>query len=151
MFILGRFDPSGSAIIDISVSGSAGQKSYAATIDTGFSGFVALPLNEMIDLGLTIDGAANVQLGDGSIVANHLSTGSVTLGTVTETGTIVLDENSAEILIGMAFLREFKMAQIVTSTVVVLYDEHETFEAIVSFMSASPSGQPNTTPTAIGP
>ena len=79
MLLVGRFDGSGSAVVDICVNGAAGRKSYAATIDTGFSGFVALPLNEMIDLGLLIEGAANVQLGDGSITTSHLSTGSVTL------------------------------------------------------------------------
>jgi predicted aspartyl protease len=150
MLLLGRFDASGSAIIDITVTGDSGSKSYPATIDTGFSGFVALPFNEMIELGLSVQGAADVLLGNGSIVATPVSSGKASIGGQSATGTIVLDETSTEILIGMAFLREFKMALVLTNRAVVLYDEHEALDAITRFMAASPPGQPNTTPTAIG-
>jgi len=48
----------------------------------------------------------------------------------------------------MAFLREFKMALILTNNAVVLYDEHETVEAVARFMGTAPPGQPNTAPSA---
>jgi predicted aspartyl protease len=141
MLILGRFDASGSAVIDITVAGDIGSKTYPATIDTGFSGFVALPFNEMIELGLSVHGAANVLLGDGSIVASPVSSGTASIGGLTATGTIVLDEASTEILIGMAFLREFKMALILTNTIVVLCDENETLDAIAKFATGDLAGQ----------
>jgi predicted aspartyl protease len=150
MLILGRFDASGSAVIDIGVAGDSGSKTYPATIDTGFSGFVALPFNEMIDLGLSVHGAADVLLGNGSIVASPVSSGTAFIGGLIATGTIVLDETSTEILIGMAFLREFRMALILTNSTVVLYDENETLDAIAGFMGTAPLGQPNSTPTASG-
>jgi clan AA aspartic protease len=140
MLILGRFDASGSAVIDISVAGDTGSKTYPATIDTGFSGFVALPFNEMIELGLSVHGAANVLLGDGSIVATPVSSGTASIGGLTVSGTIVLDEASTEILIGMAFLREFKMALILTNTVVVLCDENETLDAIAKSATGGQAG-----------
>lgn len=149
MLILGRFDNTGTPIIDIRVSGASGTKTYSAAIDTGFTGFVALPFNEMIDLGLAVQGATGVMLGNGSVVATPVSSGVASVGGLNATGTIVLDETSSEILVGMAFLREFRMALILTNTAVVLYDEHETIEAIAGFMKASPQGQPNTTPTTI--
>jgi predicted aspartyl protease len=70
MLILGKFDDSGNATIDIRVAGDTGFKNYNAIMDTGFSGFVALPLVDMIELGLSTQGATNVMLGDGSIITN---------------------------------------------------------------------------------
>jgi predicted aspartyl protease len=147
MLILGTFDEYGNATIGISVAGSVGSKNYRAIIDTGFSGFVALPLVEMIDLGLSTQGAANVTLGNGSIISSLVSTGTVTLGAQMETGTILLDDVSTDILIGMAFLREFKIALIVTNTAIVLYDEHEALEAVLNFVATAPQGQPDTSPS----
>jgi predicted aspartyl protease len=62
MLIPGSFDTDGSPIVKIKVAGDLGEKEYAAVIDTGCTGFVALPLAEMIPLGLTISGAVSVQL-----------------------------------------------------------------------------------------
>jgi hypothetical protein len=93
---------------------------------------------EMIDLGLSTQGAAHVMLGDGSVISNLVSTGTVTLGAQIESGTILLDETSTDILVGMAFLREFKMALILTNNTVVLYDEHETLDAVARFMGTAP-------------
>jgi predicted aspartyl protease len=149
MLILGTFDSSGNAIISIRVTGASGSKNYDAIIDTGFSGFVALPFLEMVELGLTTQGAANVMLGDGSIITNHVSSADVTLGIQVENGTILLDENSSDVLVGMAFLREFKKSLILTNSTVVLYDEHETLETIIQLMREAPQGQPNTNQTDI--
>jgi predicted aspartyl protease len=146
MLIPGRFDSTGSPIITIQVAGATGSKTYQAIIDTGFTGFVALPWGEMIELGLKTQGAADITLGDGSVVANHVSIGTVTLGTQAQSGLIILDENSADVLIGMGFLREFKKSLILTDSAVVLYDEHETLEAIVGLMRDLPQGQPDINP-----
>ncbi|MDN3279126.1 hypothetical protein QWJ07_33015 [Frankia sp. RB7] len=148
MLILGSFDEYGNATVDITVAGASGSKIYRAIIDTGFSGFVALPLIDMIELGLSTQGAANVTLGNGSVISSLISTGAVTLGNQTESGTIILDDTSTDVLVGMALLREFKVALIVTNTAIVLYDEHETLEAIASFIGRAPQGQPNTAPSA---
>jgi predicted aspartyl protease len=147
MLLLGTFDSDGNATINIRVDGNSGFKNYTAIIDTGFSGFVALPILDMVDLGLKAEGAANVTLGDGSTTVSHLSSGIVTLGSQAEIGTILLDENSTDVLVGMALLREFKLALILTNSTVVLYDEHEAIDAIAGFMGAAPQGQPNTAPT----
>jgi predicted aspartyl protease len=147
MLLLGTFDSDGNATINIRVDGNSGFKNYTAIIDTGFSGFVALPILDMVDLGLRTEGAADVTLGDGSTTVSHLSSGIVTLGSQAEIGTILLDENSTDVLVGMALLREFKLALILTNSTVVLYDEHEAIDAIAGFMGTAPQGQPNTAPT----
>ena len=147
MLLLGKFDNDGNATITIRVDGNSGFKDYAAIIDTGFSGFVALPMLDMVELGLKTEGAANVTLGDGSTTVNLISSGLVTLGSQAEIGTIILDEKSTDVLVGMALLREFKLALILTNNAIVLYDENETIDAITGFMGAAPQGQPNTAPT----
>ncbi len=150
MLILGEFDSTGSPVISIRVTGALGSKAYQAVIDTGFTGFVELPFLEMVELGLKTEGAANVMLGDGTIVTNHLASADVHLATQVENGAILLAENSSGVLVGMDFLREFKKSLILTNSAVVLYDEHETLEAIVGLMKNLPQGQPNTSPTSTG-
>jgi len=150
MLIPGGFESSGSPIIAIRVAGPSGSKTYWAVIDTGFTGFVELPLIEMVDLGLKSQGATNVMLGDGSVITNLLSSADVHLGNQIENGTVLLADNSSGVLIGMAFLREFKKSLILTNSAVVLYDEHETLETIVDLMKRQPQGQPNTSPGVTG-
>jgi predicted aspartyl protease len=138
MLIQGGLDASGSPIVTIRVAGALGSKTYQAVIDTGFTGFVELPLLEMVELGLRTEGAANVMLGDGSVTTNYLSSASVYLGAQVESGTVLLAENSSGVLIGMAFLREFKVALIVTSTAVALFDRQESLDVVAKLMDIAP-------------
>jgi predicted aspartyl protease len=94
MLIPGAFDSEGSPIIKIKIAGDLGQKECTAVIDTGCTGFVALPIGEMMPLGLKINGAVSVQLGNGAIIDNWVAEGLVTLSSQAEVGTIILDENS---------------------------------------------------------
>jgi predicted aspartyl protease len=144
----GSFDGTGSATLNIKVAGSGPGQEYSATIDTGFTGFVAMPIQEMITLGLKSEGAASVALGDGSVIYNLVAPASVTVGSQTVQGPILLDDTSSEILVGMAFLRAFRLALILTNTHVVLYDEAETLVAVANLMSTAPIGLPNTAPSS---
>src|SRR5438094_5483386 len=99
----GSFDSTGSATLNIKVAGSGPEQQYSATIDTRFTGFVAMPVQEMITLGLKSEGAASVALGDGSVIYNLIAPGSVTVGSQTVHGPILLDDTASEILVGMAF------------------------------------------------
>jgi len=87
MLIPGSFDEDGSPVVKIKVAGNLGEREYTAVVDTGCTGFVALPLNEMIPLGLKVDGATTVQLGNGEIIENNVAEGLVTLGAQAEIGT----------------------------------------------------------------
>jgi predicted aspartyl protease len=96
MLVVGAFDESGSPNVKIRASGSLGSRDYTATIDTGFSGFVALPLVEMVPLGLaTKPSAASVMLGNGQIIYNLVAEGLITLSGQSESGSILLDETSS--------------------------------------------------------
>jgi len=137
--ILGTFDRSGSAIVNIRVAGTNPAREYAAVIDTGFNAFIAMPIAVTIDLGLRSEGAARVTLGDGSTIDNFVARGAVTLGGKTKACDILLDENSTEILIGLSLLRGFRLGLVITDTIVLLYDEEGTLETVAAFVSNLPA------------
>jgi predicted aspartyl protease len=103
--IIGAFDSSGSATLKIRVAGTSSAREYVAVIDTGFNAFVAMPIGAMIELGLKSEGAATVTLGDGSTTDNLVARGSVTVGSRTETGDILLDESSTDVLVGLGLFQ----------------------------------------------
>jgi clan AA aspartic protease len=141
--ILGAFNRSGSAILKIRVAGTSPAQEYDAVIDTGFNGFLAMPITAMVDLGLKSEGAVTVTLGDGSKIDNLVARGSITIGSRTEICDVLLDDNSPEVLLGLSLLRAFGLALIITDTVVLLYDDKETLTTVAAFMSALPEGLPN--------
>jgi predicted aspartyl protease len=147
--ILGAFNRSGSATLKIRVAGTTPAQEYDAVIDTGFNGFLAMPIMAMVDLGLRSEGAVTVTLGDGSKVDNLVARGSITIGSRTEICDILLDENSPEVLLGLSLLRAFSLALIITDTVVLLYDEKETLGTVAAFMNTLPQGLPNTSSSSI--
>jgi len=147
MLILGSFDNDGSPVIKIKIAGDLGENEYSAVLDTGFTGFVAIPFGEMQTLGLTISGATSVMLGDGSVVENFVAEGIITIGSQADVGTIVLDNGSADILVGLDFLRQFRLGLVLTDTIVALYDAQETMGAITQFMALAPVGSPVPEPT----
>lgn len=149
MLIVGAFDADGNATVQIRVRGDGGSKEYSAIIDTGFSGFVAMPQVEMIPLGLTTESAAaSVMLGNGDIIYNLVATAMVSIPGREESGSILLDETTNDLLVGMAFLRKFELALILTDSAVILHDRAETLEAVAQFMATAPTGSPNASPSA---
>lgn len=123
--LIGYFDKSGNPSVRISVSGmfAGGKKEFEAIIDTGFTGFLQMPLVEAFPLGLVLAGTTSVTLADGSSSPRLMAIGSVTVGTTEESTLILLDVGSDAILIGMSLLRKFKKKLVVSSTGVLLEDE----------------------------
>jgi len=78
-------------------------------------------------------------LGNGEIIYNLIAQGRVSLGDQSVEGPILLDDTSNDVLIGMAFLRAFRLALIITDTTVILHDRAETLEAVSHFMHANKS------------
>ena len=66
--MIGSFDSSGSPTIAIKVSGPLGsERDFTALIDTGFTGFLTLPSDLIIALGLEWRGREQALLGDGHV------------------------------------------------------------------------------------
>ena len=123
--LIGSFDKIGNPIVTISVRGvfTGGKKEFEAVIDTGFTGFLQMPLIEAFPLGLVLAGTTSVTLADGSASPRLMALGIVAMGTVEESVLILLDVGSDAILVGMSLLRRFKKKLVVSSTDVLLEDE----------------------------
>lgn len=77
-------------------------------VDTGFSGFLLLPILEAFPVGLILRGTTPITLADGSNQTKLTCLGQVHLEGKTEIGLIIIEWQSTEVLVGMDFLRKFQ-------------------------------------------
>lgn len=120
----GFFDKSGSPALKIRISGPFGSGvDFDAILDTGFSGFISMPLIRALPLGLMLYGTTSVELADGSKATKLTAKGKATVEGESRVGVVVLEPSSNELLLGMMFLRLFQRAAFVAQDVVVLIDE----------------------------
>ncbi len=95
-------------------------------IDTGFTGFLMLPLVSAFPLALTLFGTTTYTLADGSQSPKLLAQGTVDLEGEQTVGFIVLEGNaSSGPLLGMDFLKRSNKMLLVGKTGVFLFDEGE--------------------------
>jgi clan AA aspartic protease len=96
---------------------------YDAVLDTGFTGFVSIPLSEAIRLGLVLYGTTSVSFANGETSFPLTASGKVSVQAEEKIGVAILEWDSTEVLLGMAFLRQFGKVLLVTKNTVVLEDE----------------------------
>jgi len=107
------FDPDGRPTVEIEVSNPLGwQRTVKALIDTGFDGFLSLPILEAFPIGLLLRGTMPVTLADGSIKQTLYCLGGIRFDGDYEVG-VVLIEDEGTPLVGMSFLRQFKRELVV--------------------------------------
>lgn len=94
-------------------------------MDTGFTGFVLIPLVQAFPLGLILEGTTSVVLADGSTSINLVARGQVDVEGEKRIGTVLLDAGAADVLLGMDFLRHFKRILYISSSGIILADENE--------------------------
>jgi predicted aspartyl protease len=123
----GYLDKSGHPNIKVSVYGISDQLSqeFEAMIDTGFTGFLMLPLVSAFPLGLTLMGTTNYTLADGSSSSKLLAIGTVVYEGEKSHGVIVLESKGGSPLLGMDFLRNCNKALLVSKSGVLLVDESD--------------------------
>jgi predicted aspartyl protease len=123
----GFFDPDGNPSVAISLSGLRNSQpvNFTAIVDTGFSGFVSMPLVEAFPLGLPLVGTTGVILADGSNQTKLVAEAVAKVGERIRTGLVILEEASTDILVGMDFLRAFEAALLMTRTELALLDESQ--------------------------
>lgn len=120
---IGSFDKSGSPILRVSVSGPFTEGvEFDAVLDTGFSGFLSLPLIQAIKLGLVLHGTTFVTLADGSQSFKLTAKGMVAIKGESQIGVAILEPSSTEILLGMGFLRLFNRALYVSHDAIIVTD-----------------------------
>ena len=123
---IGYLDKNGHPNVKIKIWGMAAQfaQEFDAMIDTGFTGFLSMPLTAAFPLALTLFGTTSYTLADGSISPKLLGYGTVELQGEQAQGSIVLEPNSAGLLLGMEFLRGLNKALVLSpKNGVVLTDD----------------------------
>lgn len=115
----GYFDKRGTARVRFSINGVK----LTAIMDTGFTGFVSLPLQIAEDLGLRPIGYALAVMANGSI-APHVVTGvHLRFAGRTHKGYGLVAKGSRTCIVGMDFLKRFHLSLIVAKNAVILVDD----------------------------
>lgn len=92
------------AIIQVVLLGPQGQEeTIDAIIDTGFTGFLTLPLSQIARLGFPYEGVIDARLGDGRAVEFDMFAGAVVWEGQVREGIVLAAYGSP--LVGMALLR----------------------------------------------
>lgn len=102
----GYFDEHGQPVLQVTVKGSRTQVLLEAIIDTGFDGFICLPVELAIQLGLELIGFQTVEYADGRRVRELVFLGSVILADREMTVEISLT-NSQDTLLGTGLLEDY--------------------------------------------
>ena len=111
---IGFLDNTGSPSLKLTIGGvfNSTPQEFDVIIDTGFSGFISMPLVRAFPLGLPLFGTTGVVLADGSQAFKLTALGKVSNGNESNVGVVILEPNSNDILLGMDFLRIFAKALI---------------------------------------
>lgn len=144
MLVVSGFFDSASPAVKIKIAGidPASAVEFTAIIDTGFTGFISMPLLSAFPLGLTLRTTTEIVLADGSVQPKLLAEGSASIGDRTERGLIILEDSSSEILIGMDFLRTFRLMLSITMDAVLLIDEGQLAKLRERTSGKRPSSEP---------
>lgn len=124
----GFLDESGTPWIKIHLCGVAHDPpgiEFDAIIDTGFSGFLSVPMQVAFSLKLPLDGAVNVEQALGETVTHLQTLARMMLAGKTETVPVILASNSENVLVGTQVLRLFRLGLLILKGNVLLIDEDE--------------------------
>lgn len=124
---------------------------FVAVIDTGFTGFVSMPMVAAFPLGLVLLGTTNVVLADGRTTVKLTAWGNVSLEAQQISGIFLLDPGSTDVLLGVDWLKRMRKALLVLPGVeqVALADEAEVLRSILHLQAVQPP--PSAGPTPPGP
>jgi predicted aspartyl protease len=104
----GYFDSSGSPKLRIRIGGvvTGTERIFDAIIDTGFTGFVSMPLVDAFPLGLILMGTTNIVLADHTTQTRLTAWGTAALESgESAVGVVILEWQQGDVLLGMEFLR----------------------------------------------
>lgn len=110
----GYFNPNQDPCIDIEVSNPIGwKKTLACLIDTGFTGFLSIPMFTAFPIGLLLSGTMSLTMADGSTQYRLTCLGTASLENESQVGVIIIEPSSDQVLLGLDFLRKFSFQLIV--------------------------------------
>jgi len=132
-FGTGHFDSRGNACLKLHLCGVAHEEpgvEFEGIIDTGFTGFIQLPIQHAFSLKLPLEGTAQYTLADGSQTVCLTALARTTCAGKKEVGVVTLAMGSQDILIGMEFLRRLRFGLMIFKSAVTLIDEVEVDDII---------------------
>lgn len=122
----GSLNQAGCPTISIEVTGAipGSSKSIVALVDTGFTGFLSLPILEAFPIGLILHGTTSVILADGTRHSKFTCLGVVSYGGENKAGVVIIEPSSDEAIVGMDFLKKFRLTLLTDpdSGTVALFD-----------------------------
>ena len=121
----GHYDQAGHACLKVHLHGVRHRPpgiEYEVMIDTGFSGFIQIPIMHAIALRLPLEGTQTFQLANGEPVSAFTALVQATLAGRETVGVAVLSP-SGPFLVGMDFLRRFEKLLVVSKDWIGLIDE----------------------------
>lgn len=95
--------------VTVEILGLKQGRSVSAIVDTGFTGFLQIPLSVGIACNLRLWGVSWSILADGSKVKNLQCFGKIRFADRELFGVITLSDTADDSLLGMQFLQELKM------------------------------------------
>ena len=115
MYTPGHFDRQGNPCTQVEVRGLDG-RSHAlddVVIDTGFSGFLQMPKSLAAAIRLEVGPMVELTLADNRKIAMETAYGTVDFQRYSRRGVIMLSATLPRVLVGMDFLRIFRLALVV--------------------------------------
>ena len=141
----GYFDPSGTPCLKIILRGALNPQGVEieAVIDTGFTGFLSIPMLKAFPVGLPLTGTTPVTYANGVTGYKLTALGVIAVGTRAESGVVILEEGQCDTLLGMSFLRIFKARLVMTKDNVALLEEDwiEQIQTAAAQQAAPPAAQ----------
>lgn len=102
--IKGKVNPNGTPVVDVRIIGRRGEIVLEGVLDTGFDGYICLPITKAVALGLELIDLESSELADGTILEDE----PIFLGEMEWDGAIIevyiVLTKSVDALIGTALL-----------------------------------------------
>ena len=115
MYTPGHFDRQGNPCTQVELRGLDGRKHALddVVIDTGFSGFLQIPKSFAAVIRLEVGPMVESTLADNRTITMETAYGTVDFQRYSRRGVIMLSATLPRVLVGMDFLRIFRLALVV--------------------------------------
>lgn len=112
--------------IRFQITGTQGHpEEVVATVDTGFDGFLMISEDQAAPHAMQPAGTTTATLADGQRIGMPMALVNLGFAGRTETGVAMVPRGRCECLVGMDFLRKFKLALLIADQQVQLIDLDE--------------------------
>ena len=114
---IGSLDADGDPTVAVEIIGAFGQPTtFTCVVDTGFTGFLSIPLLQAFPVGLVLAGTRPMVFANGAVENKLICLGVARVDGVEKSGLIVIENESKQVLLGMDFLKKFGFKLLVCPT-----------------------------------